>query len=117
MIARTTLAAIAAAALVSAPLAQAQAPAAAPAAAADASVVKPNCTKPGDVPNSLSSENQKKAWQRDYTAWGDCMKKFINDQRALAEPYNKAANAAIEDYNGTVAKLNDQIEKVRDAAK
>ena len=87
------------------------------AAAADAAVPKPNCPKPGDVPGSLSSDGQKRAWQRDYTAWGDCMKKFISDQQAAAAPYNKAANAAIDDYNATVKLLNDQIEKLKEAAK
>jgi hypothetical protein len=91
-------------------MAGAQTPA--PAAAAnDASIAKPNCPKPGDLPGSLASDTQRKVWQRDYTAWGDCMKKFINDQRALAEPYNKASNAAIDDYNASVKMYNEQIEK------
>ena len=94
--------------------AYAQSPAA---AAADANVAKPNCPKPGDMPGPLSSELQRRGWQRDYTAWGDCMKKFINDQRALAEPYNKASNAAIEEYNNQVKLYNDQIEKLKEATK
>ena len=92
--------------------AQAQAPA--PAATSDANVTKPTCQKPGDVPGALSSDNQKRAWQKDYATWGDCMKKFISDQRALAEPYNKASNAAIDDYNATVKLYNDQIEKLKE---
>ena len=96
--------------------AHAQAPA--PAAAGAANVPKPTCQKPGDVPNpNMASDNQRRAWQRDYTAWGECMKKFITEQQAAAEPYNKAANAAIDDYNSTVKLLNDQVEKLKDAAK
>ncbi len=102
----------AAAVLAGSALAQAPAPAAGSAAAA-----KPNCPKPGDVPGALASDNQRRAWQRDYTTWGDCMKKFIDEQRALAEPYNKASNAAIEDYNTTVKLYNDQIEKLKDGVK
>jgi hypothetical protein len=94
--------------------AHAQTPAAAAPAAGDANVAKPNCPKPGDVPGSLASDGQRRTWQRDYTTWGDCMKKFINDQRALAEPYNKASNAAIDDYNNTVKLYNDQIEKAKE---
>ena len=45
------------------------------------------------------------------------LKKFINDQRALAEPYNKASNAAIEEYNNTVKGYNELIEKLKEAAK
>ena len=96
--------------------AHAQAPAPAP-AAGDVSVAKPNCTKPGELPGPLSSELQRRGWQRDYAAWGDCMKKFINDQRALAEPYNKASNAAIEEYNNAVKVYNEQIEKLKEATK
>jgi hypothetical protein len=96
--------------------AYAQSPAPA-AAAGDASVAKPNCPKPGEMPGPLSSELQRRGWQRDYTAWGDCMKKFINDQRALAEPYNKASNAAIEEYNNAVKVYNEQIEKLKEATK
>lgn len=83
----------------------------------DAAVAKPNCPKPGDVPGNLASDNQRKTWNRDFVAWGDCMKKFINDQRALAEPYNKASNAAIDEYNGLVKYYNDQIEKLKEASK
>ena len=57
------------------------------------------------------------AGRQDYTAWGDCLKKFINDQRALAEPYNKASNAAIEEYNNAVKGYNEQIEKLKEATK
>jgi len=113
---RRSLLMLIAAAAVAGGAAYAQSPAPA-SAAGDASVAKPNCTKPGDVPGSLASENQRRAWQRDYSAWGDCMKKFISDQRALAEPYNKASNAAIDDYNSTVKVYNDQIEKLKEAAK
>src|SRR4029450_13778019 len=96
--------------------AHAQAPA--PAAASTANIPKHNCQKPGDVPSpNMASDNQRRAWQRDYAAWGDCMKKFITEQQAAAEPYNKAANAAIDDYNNTVKLLNEQVEKLKDAAK
>ena len=113
---RTTLLTLAAVALI-AGAAHAQTPAAAP-AAADAAIAKPNCPKPGDVPSpTLASDNQRRTWQREYTAWGECMKKFISDQRALAEPHNKAANAAIDDYNTAVAKYNEQVDKLKEGAK
>ena len=96
----------------------AQAQTSAPAAAGGANIPKPTCQKPGDVPSpNMASDNQRRAWQRDYAAWGECMKKFITEQQAAAEPYNKAANAAIDDYNSTVKLLNEQVEKLKDAAK
>ena len=94
----------------------AQSPAQAP-AAGGANVAKPNCQKPGEMPGSLASDQQRRGWQTNYTAWRECMQKFINDQRALAEPYNNASNAAIEEYNNTVKVYNEQIEKLKEAAK
>jgi hypothetical protein len=85
--------------------------------AADANVPKHACTKPGDVPGSLASDTQRKAWQKDYATYSDCLKKFISDQRAIAEPHNKASNAAIDEYNASAKYFNDQIEKLKDAVK
>ena len=85
--------------------------------AADANVPKHACTKPGDVPGSLASDNQRKAWQKDYATYSDCLKKFISEQRAIAEPHNKASNVAIDEYNAAAKYFNEQIEKLKDAAK
>ena len=96
--------------------AQTTAPLPAP-AVSDAAVPKHTCVRPGDLPGSLASDTQRKAWQKDYATYSDCLKKFINDQRALAEPHNKASNAAIDEYNGAVKYFNDQIEKLKEANK
>ncbi len=98
-------------ALASAAAAQ-QSPTAAPAAAA-APVPKHSCTKPGDFPGSLATENQRRNWQKGYVDYVDCLKKFINDQQALAEPHIKASNDAINDYNAGVKEYNAQIEKAK----
>ena len=84
-------------------------------APSDATVAKHNCTVPGEFPGSLATDRQRQTWQKDYTAYSDCMKKFIGEQKALAEPYLKAYNAAIDEYNATIKVLNEQIEKARAA--
>jgi hypothetical protein len=99
------------AAVVSSALAQ-PAPAPAP-AAADVPVPKHACTKPSDHPGALGSETQRRGWQKEYIAYTDCMKKFINDQKAIAEPHVKAYNAAVDEYNESVKTFNEQIEKAR----
>ena len=86
---------------------------AAPAAAPAAPVPKHACTKPGDFPGGLASENQRRNWQRGYVEYTDCLKKFINDQQALAEPHVKASNEAINEYNNGVKEYNSQIEKAK----
>jgi len=85
------------------------------AAQPEATVAKPSCTRPGDFPGSLATDRQRQTWQKEYTAYSDCMKKFISEQKALAEPYLKAYNAAIDEYNENIKVLNEQIEKARAA--
>ena len=85
------------------------------AAPPDASMAKPTCTKPGEFPGHLATDAQRRTWQKDYTAYSDCMKKFISEQKALAEPYLKAYNAAIDEYNANIKVYNEQIESAKAA--
>ena len=103
------LAALAVAALASAALGQQAAPAAAPAAP----LPKHSCAKPGEFPGNLASDTQKRTWQKEYVDYVDCLKKFIEEQQALADPHIKAANAAINEYNTGVKEYNSQIEKAK----
>ena len=82
-------------------------------AAPAAPVPKHSCTKPGEFPGNLASDNQRRNWQRSYVDYVDCLKKFINEQQALAEPHVKASNDAINDYNAGVKEYNAQIEKAK----
>ena len=85
------------------------------AAPSDAAVAKHNCPKPDEFPGTLATDRQRQTWQKEYTAYSDCMKKFIGEQKALAEPYLKAYNAAIDEYNATIKVFNEQIEKAKAA--
>lgn len=89
----------------------AQQPPAAPAAASAAPIPQHNCGKAPDYPGDLGSDTQKRTWQKDYVAYIDCLKKFIEEQQALAEPHVKASNAAINEYNGAVKSYNDTVQK------
>jgi hypothetical protein len=88
---------------------------AAPPDAAEAKPAKPSCTKPGEFLGRLATDAQRRNWQKDYTAYSDCMKKFISEQKALAEPYLKAYNAAIDEYNENIKVYNEQIESAKAA--
>ena len=85
------------------------------AAPSDSATAKANCTKPGEFPGSLATDRQRQTWQKEYTAYSECMKKFISEQKALAEPYLKAYNAAIDEYNENIKVYNEQIEKAKAA--
>lgn len=47
-------------------------------------------------------------FERDVKAYGECMKKYIEEHKAIALAHHNAANAAIEEYNRTVESLNAQ---------
>jgi hypothetical protein len=90
---------------------QPTAPAAAPTPSAP--VPKHSCGKPGEFPGNLASDAQKRAWQKDYVGYVDCLKKFITEQQALAEPHVKASNESINEYNSAVKAYNAEIEKAK----
>jgi len=90
-----------------------QQPAAPAAASPAAPVPRHACTKPGEWPGGLASDNQRRNWQKSYVDYVDCLKKFIGEQQALAEPHVKASNDAINEYNDGVKEYNAQIEKAK----
>ncbi|HEX8739664.1 MAG TPA: hypothetical protein VF925_05940 [Casimicrobiaceae bacterium] len=95
---------------------QSAAPAtAAPAApASTAPVPKHSCVHPGEFPGKLASDRQQKQWQKDFVAYVDCLRKFVTDQQALAQPHVQAANATVEEYNKAVKEYNDTIQKLKE---
>ena len=103
---RPLVAALAATALLAASgasLAQTPAPAA-------AEPPKPKCEAPGDYPSKLASDLQRQRWMKNRDTYLDCMKKFVTEQQALAEPHIKAANAAVTEYNNAIKRFNEQVE-------
>lgn len=126
-------AAIVAAALVTAPMAQQPAtpantapaapasPAAGPAPASPATPAaksavptpKHNCVKPSEFPGNLASDNQRRTWQKSYVDYVECLKTFVKEQQALAEPHVRASNEAIEEHNNAIKDYNAQIEKAK----
>lgn len=99
-----------------APLAMAQAgtaakPAAATVpAAAPASTAKHGCKQP-EYPGRLAPERVFKEFNADMVSYKDCLQKFTADQRAQAQTYIDAGNAAVAEYNEFVASINKLLEK------
>jgi len=115
------LAALVAAGIATAPMAQQPAapaspapatPAAAPAMQA-APAPKHNCVKPSEYPGNLASDNQRRTWQKSYVDYVECLKTFVKEQQALAEPHVRASNEAIEEHNNAIKDYNAQIEKAK----
>jgi len=92
-----------------APAAQAPAPTT---GTASRPVPEPSCVAP-EYPGELASNNRITAFNHDYKAYGECIKKYVEDNRAWINAVVDANNKAVEDYN----KYNTELKKQIDAAK
>ena len=95
-----------------APGATEQAPAAQAAAATGTPsrpVPEPTCVAP-EYPGELASNNRITAFNREYKAYGECIKKYVEDNRAWINAVVEANNKAVEDYNKYNTKLKEQID-------
>lgn len=93
-----------------------------PALAQDAtpSVAKAECKKP-QFPGRLASDNAKRAFTKDVSAYGDCIKKYVAAQQKVADEHNqiannhiKAANQAAAEYNAAVKEIQDEIDAAKE---
>ncbi len=75
-------------------------------------VPEPSCVAP-EYPGELASNTRITAFNRDYKAYGECIKKYVEDNRAWINAVVEANNKAVEDYN----KYNTELKKQIDAAK
>ena len=89
----------------------------APAAAAPGAVPTPSCEKPGEAPRLLTSEVGREVAERKRNDWThkmkeyvDCLKRFIDEEQAIAQSHIKAVNAAVEEYNKAAKAYNDQAQ-------
>jgi hypothetical protein len=70
-----------------------------------------NCLKP-EMVNSLSSQNQIRAFNRNYKAYAECIKKYTDDAKALSNAALTAGNKAVDEFN----EISAQIKALNDAA-
>jgi hypothetical protein len=71
-----------------------------------------NCVKP-ELLSSFASQNQIKTFNRTYKAYGECINKYIDGTKALADAAVAAGNSAIDEFN----KLAGEIKAQNEAAK
>ena len=81
-----------------------------PAPAGTAPIVAPStCVKPDD-PGKTASEARVTAFNRDFKAYGECVKKYVDQNKAIADAATTSANRAIEEYNTYTAEIKAKIE-------
>jgi hypothetical protein len=93
--------------------ASAQAAPAPTSAPTPAFVIPPNkCVKP-EYPGKLASTLKFNAFNRDFNAYGDCIKKYVEDTRSIVNAAAAAANGAVEEFNKFTAEIKAQDEAAK----
>jgi hypothetical protein len=77
-------------------------------------IPKNTCVKPEEYPGRLASDTRQKTWQKSMEAYGECVKKFVADQKVIIDAATKAGNDAIEEYNALRNKAQAAIDKSKD---
>jgi hypothetical protein len=71
-----------------------------------------NCVKP-ELPGTNPSQNMLKRFTETFKVYDQCIKKYIDSTKALADAATEAGNKAITEYN----KLAEQIKAYNDSVK
>lgn len=102
-------------AVVAAP-AQAQAPATGASTTTDVPppppVPPPTCVTP-EFPGPLASNTQIGVFNKNYKTYNECVRKYVDGNRAWLKAIEDANNKLVDEYN----KFNDNLKKEIDAAK
>lgn len=85
-------------------VAQTPAPAAAPPLVAASTCVKP------EFSGRLATDTRMTAFNREFKAYGECVKKYVDQNKAIAEAATAAANRAVDEYNTYTADIKAKIE-------
>ena len=81
----------------------------APATAA-APLVAPNtCVKP-EYSGRLASDPKMTNFNRQFKAYGDCVKAYVDQNKAIAEAATEAANRLVDEYNSYTVEVKAKIE-------
>ncbi|MFI4952019.1 MAG: hypothetical protein ACHP7M_02660 [Burkholderiales bacterium] len=85
----------------------------APAAVGATSALPANaCVKP-EFPGRLASSTRASVFNKELKAYGDCIKKYLEDLRAITNAATAAGNSAIDDYNAFQAELKAKIDEAK----
>jgi len=80
------------------------------AAAASPVAIPPNkCVKP-EYPGKLASSQKFTAFNKDFTAYGECIKKYVDETKVIINAAAAAGNGAVEEFNKFAADVKAQDE-------
>jgi hypothetical protein len=111
MISRLFLAAVLAASLAACPACAQGQPT--PASAAAPIVIPAHkCAKP-EYPGKLASSQKFNAFNKEFNAYGECMKKYIEETKLILNAAATAVNGAVEEFNKFAADIKAQDEAAK----
>jgi hypothetical protein len=70
------------------------------------------CVKP-EYPGKLASSQRFNAFNKEYTAYGECMKKYIEEIKVILNAATTAVNGAVEEFNKFAADIKAQDEAAK----
>lgn len=81
-----------------------------------ADVPKPACDPKPEFPGRLAmqSDNRRKQFQHEMDKYKECMVGYIDQRKATSIANTEAANAAVDDFNATMKKINEDIAAARE---
>ena len=83
---------------------------------AAADVPKPKCEPKPEYPGRLAMQidTRRHSFERELKTYRDCMQSYIDERKAAASANASAGNAAIEDYNAVMKKINEDQKAAAD---
>ena len=69
-----------------------------PAASAMPAVPQPTCVKP-EFPGAFADGRRFDRFNKEYKAYADCVKKYVEETKVLTDAIVEAGNKAIKDFN------------------
>jgi hypothetical protein len=70
------------------------------------------CVKP-EYPGKLAPAQKVNAFNKDFTVYGECMKKYIDDTKLILNAAATAVNGAVEEFNKFAADIKAQDEAAK----
>jgi predicted transcriptional regulator len=70
------------------------------------------CVKP-EYPGKLASNQRFTAFNKDYTAYGACIRKYVDETKLVLDAAAAAVNGAVDEFNKFAADIKAQDEATK----
>ncbi len=79
-------------------------------------IPKPKCEPKPEYPGRLAMQvdSRRRLFEREIKTYRECMQSYIDERKAAASANANAGNAAIEDYNSVMKKINEDQKAAAD---